>query len=456
MGNRALIYCRISLDRTGERLGVERQEEACRELAQRRGWEVVGLEVDNSISASDPRRQRPGWEACKRAIAEGRCDYIIAWHFDRITRSMLDLEDLIVLAEQSGVGMAFVHGDLDLTTQQGRLNARVLAAVARAEMEAKSERQKAMHVQRAKQGRPWWSNRPFGYNRDGTPHPEEAPLVRELYDLVLAGVPYTAICREWNERGIKTTFGNEWSRGHMRKFLQNPRNAGIQVHNGEEIGKGGWEPLVDEGVFRAVCRIFETREGQRQKSRTGLLTHVLRCARCGSRKSEMLPSPYGYRYYRCRGTGHYSWPEEWLDAHVKERALIVLSRPDMAEAWSKSEPDLKGLQNEAQRLRTLLDELLQDRMEGLITRAQWRDATESARAKLEEVEEQLSVSASGSFLKMTGVTLDEARERWESLTWDQHRAVIGLLFPRITLPPIGRGKRVTDPDVPDLIEWEVA
>ena len=45
------IYCRISQDRTGEGLGVERQEADCRQLAERLGWQVAGVYTDNDVSA---------------------------------------------------------------------------------------------------------------------------------------------------------------------------------------------------------------------------------------------------------------------------------------------------------------------------------------------------------------------------------------------------------------------
>lgn len=38
---RAAIYCRISQDRTGAGLGVQRQEVESRELSARLGWSVV-------------------------------------------------------------------------------------------------------------------------------------------------------------------------------------------------------------------------------------------------------------------------------------------------------------------------------------------------------------------------------------------------------------------------------
>lgn len=47
---RAVIYARVSLDlRDGA--GVERQELECRKLVQQRGYELVEVCIDNSLSA---------------------------------------------------------------------------------------------------------------------------------------------------------------------------------------------------------------------------------------------------------------------------------------------------------------------------------------------------------------------------------------------------------------------
>ena len=47
----AAVYCRISDDREGAGLGVARQEADCRQRAAALGWTVVGLYVDNDLSA---------------------------------------------------------------------------------------------------------------------------------------------------------------------------------------------------------------------------------------------------------------------------------------------------------------------------------------------------------------------------------------------------------------------
>ncbi|HYA01279.1 MAG TPA: recombinase family protein, partial [Candidatus Binatia bacterium] len=136
---RAAIYARISRDRAGAGLGVDRQAAECRELATRRGWDVVATFIDNDISAFSGK-VRPQYEALLGAIEGGRVEAVLAWHNDRLHRSPKELERFIDLVEHHKVAVAVVQGgDYDLTTSNGRLSARIVGAVARHESEHKSE-----------------------------------------------------------------------------------------------------------------------------------------------------------------------------------------------------------------------------------------------------------------------------------------------------------------------------
>ena len=83
---RAAIYVRISLDATGEGLGVQRQEEDAHAICSERGWEVVGVYRDNSISASNRKVRRPGYEALRRDYAGSLFDAVVCYDLDRLTR----------------------------------------------------------------------------------------------------------------------------------------------------------------------------------------------------------------------------------------------------------------------------------------------------------------------------------------------------------------------------------
>ncbi|WP_164842531.1 recombinase family protein [Actinoplanes solisilvae] len=151
---RCAIYCRLSDDRTGEGLGIERQLADCRDLVGRRGGAVAGEYLDKSHSATSGRR-RPDYERLLITVDSGTLDAIVAWSLDRLVRRTADLERLIELCDRRNVAIILVRGsDLDVSTPAGRLVARMLGAVARHEIDAKSDRQRRESRQRADRGLP--------------------------------------------------------------------------------------------------------------------------------------------------------------------------------------------------------------------------------------------------------------------------------------------------------------
>jgi DNA invertase Pin-like site-specific DNA recombinase len=154
----------------------------------------------------------------------------------------------MALADEKQLALATVSGDVDLSTAQGRLVARLKGAVARHEIDHKSDRQRRAARQKAEQGRPQWK-RAFGYLDDTyQPDPRTAPLVKQAYAAVLAGASLSDICRIWNDAGALTLRGKPWVQPQLSNFLRKPRNAGLRSYNGEIIGRGNWPPLVEEST----------------------------------------------------------------------------------------------------------------------------------------------------------------------------------------------------------------
>src|SRR5260370_41669689 len=149
---RAAIYVRISHDRTGAGLGVARQEDDCRALCQRKGWDVVCVYCDNDVSAysGKPRKE---WLRLLADLAAGRIDAIVCWHVDRLTRTPRELADVIDLHDQAGIQLATATGEIDLATPTRPLGAPTLGAAARHESEQKGERQRRAARQAAEPGK---------------------------------------------------------------------------------------------------------------------------------------------------------------------------------------------------------------------------------------------------------------------------------------------------------------
>src|SRR5204862_8212841 len=87
---KAAIYCRISRDPGHDELGVRRQEQDCRALCGRLGWDVAHLFTDDDRSAYSGRR-RPAYEAMLQAVRDGVIGAVVAWHPDRLTRRPREL-----------------------------------------------------------------------------------------------------------------------------------------------------------------------------------------------------------------------------------------------------------------------------------------------------------------------------------------------------------------------------
>lgn len=157
----AILLVRISDDREGEGLGVGRQEADGRRLADRIGWGIAEVIVENDTSAFRRRKirlpdgttalrvVRPDLRRALELLASGERDGLMAYDLDRYTRDPRDLEDLIDLVEQQRVPVTSVTGSLRLDTDADVTMARVMVAVANKSSRDTSRRVSRKHVQLA-------------------------------------------------------------------------------------------------------------------------------------------------------------------------------------------------------------------------------------------------------------------------------------------------------------------
>src|SRR5580658_1217729 len=204
-----LIYTRISLDKLGDAHGVANQLADLEKRAAARGWTVTYRLSDNDIGVTrkDPRaagKYRPGYAEVLRLVDAREVDVVFCWRWDRFIREPLDLEYLIPRFDEAGVRFAEADGVIDLGTDSGRLAARILVAVAKAEHERKSERQKLANEAAAVSGkRRLGTPRPFGYREDHvTADPVEGPAVAAACAALLGGGSISGVMREWVAAGL--------------------------------------------------------------------------------------------------------------------------------------------------------------------------------------------------------------------------------------------------------------
>lgn len=449
---RAVIYCRISQDRTGAGLGVERQRKDCEELAERHGWDAVEVYVDNDVSAYRKGKKRPGYQQMLADLDQGVATIVVAWHTDRLHRSVTELEGYIDLCEKRGVSTYTVQaGELDLATPTGRMVARMLGNVARYESEhkgarvARARQQKAMAGEWAGGTRPFGWGMPTGGTRKKTDRqtgeevevpeldmtkvvPEEAEALLLWTDTILSGGSIRSIVKWCADKGVTTTRGNPITHIDARDMLMRPRNAGIAVYRGEEIGRGLWEPIVPEEKFRAVVALLKdpSRRTSRGTQPKWLGSLLYLCGRdCGHGMTVTQSGGRNYPSYKCP-TGHGGGRRaEVVDRYVEDTLVERLERDDAHDLLlpTPDDVDVAALQAEAERARQRMKDLGGLFGAGQIELTAFTEGTDMARGQLEGITQQLARAATRDPL-VGLVGAPDVRKAWRALELDQQRNVL--------------------------------
>ena len=123
---RAALYVRVSTDAQT----VENQMRELRQVAVRRGWDVVEVYSDAGISGAKGRNGRPGLDSMLKDASRRKFDIAMAWAIDRLGRSLVDLLGTIGHLEACGVDLYLDQQNIDTTTPMGKLVFQITGAFA--------------------------------------------------------------------------------------------------------------------------------------------------------------------------------------------------------------------------------------------------------------------------------------------------------------------------------------
>ncbi len=114
---------------------------------QRDALAKAGVDLERHLytdAASGKRDDRPGLEACIKALRHG--DTLVVWKLDRLGRDLRHLVNLVGDLTKRGIGLKVLAGEgasIDTTTANGRLVFAIFAGLAEFERELIVERTKA-------------------------------------------------------------------------------------------------------------------------------------------------------------------------------------------------------------------------------------------------------------------------------------------------------------------------
>lgn len=446
------LYLRLSQDRHGNELGVDRQENEGRAHAAKLGLLVRRVyREDNNKSATRDDVIRDDFEASlvdaaarRKRVGVGRYTTILSWHSDRYARRVKDL----LRVQESGILIQGVEsGYFDLSNPAGVATAITVTAWSEYEGKQKSLRQKAAHRQRAADGRHFWTQRPFGLQFDGTLQKDEAEALRKVYDMILSGLPLNACVRYLNDEAkLPTVKGNPWQPGPLRNVLLHTRNCGILSYLDVEIGPGKWEPIIDEATYRSTVRLLTNPSRLRapaairsgQGGRQSIMPGFATCSVCDDTVTTY--NSLGYRLYRCRA-GHVSARADFVDERAAALIFERFRRGDVVGRVSGAEEvevdvlriDLERLRRKSDEYETMLDN---DDM----TLAQFTRLNRANNDKIKVAEKALARAGNVGDAVQALLDVDDLDTHWEKVldVHDRH-TIVSQFFDAIVIHPRGHG-----------------
>lgn len=481
MDPRTLVdfYIRLSIDREGSD-SLERQEADLRAWAAGEGLTVRRVWADAGKSGYDRNVKRPDFDGALAALRAREVGTLAVWKLDRLSRRGAGQIGLVLDdVERVGGRLVFLQDHIDTSTGGNqRMVIVMLSEQARAESANTSLRVRVKKEDSRTNGEYLGGPPPFGYTVDKarklTPRPDEAALMREVADRILAGETLLAICRDWNARGIpasrskyraamrkgEPTEGLDrglWRPSTLSAALRSPALAGLTPEKrladsgpiqssstaawrdpatGETVSllADGVAPIVTESERKQILDVMDSRlrrygRGQRAvRQPLSLLGGLIKCASC------KRPANTFGNSYRCR-----RWEVSGNECDHPLNVSISVVEPAIKRMWSYGlatlEPDSPILAAVADHWLAKFDPAPIEERRDLVAQ------TEDARTRLAAADEDHYVRGTLDAERHTRVTRG-IEERLAALSarlreLPEPRADLGaLLDPELSLPAI--------------------
>ena len=353
---RVAAYCRVSTDREEQEHSFETQKAMYTEMIMMKPtWQMAGIYADEGITGTVAKK-RPGFMKMIEDCRKGKIDMIVTKSVSRFSRNNLDCLMYVRELKQLGIPIIFEKEGINTIQVSSELLLTLFGALSQAESESISMNVKLGIRQSLKNGNVRFSYKTFlGYRKgaDGQPEivPEQADIVRRIYNDFLAGATYLEIAKRLTEEKVPTMGGgSRWFSERIKSILKNEKYKGdallqktyitdpiskrVKKNNGElpmYYVENSHPAIIERRIFDRVQEEIARRAGKKKVKQTGTktelgrysgkyaLTELLYCGECGT------------PYRRCT----------WSRNGKKKIVWRCVSRLDYGKKYCKNSPSVE-------------------------------------------------------------------------------------------------------------------
>lgn len=308
---RVAAYCRVSTDSDDQKESLDAQKAHYESWIKiHDNWEFAGLFYDFGVTGTKTEH-RDGLQNLLLECRAGKIDYILTKSISRFSRNTTDCIFLVRELLDMNIPIYFEKENIDTGSMESEFVLSILSSMAQDESRSISENNKWSVRQRFENGTYQFSCVPYGYMRDDEGfmviNPEEAEIVRFIYQSVLNGLGSEKIAKILEERQIPTRKGGKWTNSTVRDILTNEKYYGAAVfqktytnesfHRKKNYGEVDryfveehHEPIISKEIFERVKEIIEQRasekriiSGSDKYQKRYVFSGIIFCGECGDK-----------------------------------------------------------------------------------------------------------------------------------------------------------------------------
>ncbi|MCR4277931.1 MAG: recombinase family protein [Candidatus Berkelbacteria bacterium] len=339
-----VIYTRKSTEDNEKQIkSIERQREACEELAAREGLRVI--ETIEETKSAKKSGVRPKFDWVINQLKLRRIHGVISWHPDRLSRNMKDAGEIIEMLDEGLIrDLKFVSYSFE-NSPSGKLLLAITFAVSKQYSDNLSVNVKSGNKSTLKSGKSIPDT--HGYFKDGgrflRPDGRNHELIKRASELRLEGCGQKEIAKFLNESDYKKAKGIGviehrnfvWSKQKLSRIFSNPVYCGIAHHGTDSTilsDSFDFEPMITREEYIRLNHSGKASGFMRDKKTRGnvvarLLNGKVFCGYCESSMHATLTKKNSngkqtaYFFYRCDNTECSFKKKLGKRLHVKARVV---------------------------------------------------------------------------------------------------------------------------------------
>lgn len=280
------LYTRVStIQQVEEGFSLEAQKNHLLKFSDNNNYKVY--KIYEELGRSGKNVNRPAFQEMMQDMRNKKFDKIVVLKLDRISRSIVDLENIIQELQKYNCEFESASEKIDTNSAMGLMFIRLLGIFAQFERERISERIKDVFEEKIQQGQAITGSLPLGYkigynekkDKIVVKDPEKTDLINDMFDTYEATSSLIKTCQHLNLTYPNLVYNGGFNTTDLKKIMKKTIYYGKFRNNDNYC-----EPYLSYERWKEINDMRENKNIKSEQKNTYLFSGIIKGA-CGHRLS---------------------------------------------------------------------------------------------------------------------------------------------------------------------------